>query len=246
MINKDLWRETKFIKSSKGYDLSMDPKQVIIGSRFIASIQVRVYQSLIEKYASGVLLDLGCGNVPLYHMYKDLTTDNVCVDWCDSLHKNIYLDHVANINDGIPLGDSLFDTVLMTDVLEHISNPNLVMGEISRVLKPKGKLILTVPFFYWLHEIPYDYFRYTEFSLKMFCEKNELNILQLDTYGGALEIILDIIAKQIAGSSALSSVHFKLSKALIRSKIGSRISDKTSKKFPLGYCLVAEKADSLA
>ncbi len=246
MINKELWRETKFIKSSAGYGLSMDPKQVAVGSRFIASIQVSVYQKLIEQYASGLLLDLGCGDVPLYEMYKDLTTDNICVDWSDSLHQNIYLDHTANINDGIPLNDALFDTVLMTDVLEHISNPKLVMSEIARVLKPKGKLILTVPFFYWLHETPYDFFRYTEFSLKMFCENNKLDIILLDTYGGALEVILDIIAKQIVGSPILSSLHFKLSKSLVRSQIGSKLSDKTSKKFPLGYCLVAEKADSIA
>jgi hypothetical protein len=77
----------------------------------------------------------------------------------------------------------------------------------------------------------------------MFCTKNRLNILLLETYGGALEIILDIIAKQITSSSILSSLHFKLSKIFVRSKIGLKLSGKTSKKFPLGYCLVAEKAD---
>ncbi|WP_233501761.1 methyltransferase domain-containing protein [Acaryochloris thomasi] len=224
----------------------MDPKQVAIGSRFIASIQVSVYQELIEKHASGVLLDLGCGDVPLYQMYKNLVTDNICIDWADSLHQKMYLDHAVNLNEGIPLSDSRFDTVLMTDVLEHISNPQLVMREIARVLKPKGKLILTVPFFYWLHETPYDYFRYTEFSLRMFCEENNLNILLLDAYGGALEVILDIMAKQLVGSSILSSLHFRLSKALIKSHMGRRRSDKTSHKFPLGYCLVAEKIASIA
>jgi SAM-dependent methyltransferase len=243
MINQELWAETKFVKAEDGYSISMDPEKVAVGSRFIASIQVKIYQNLIERYVSGLLLDLGCGNVPLYQMYKDHITDNICVDWCDSVHQNIYLDYTADINNRIPLGDETFDTVLMTDVLEHISNPEFVMSEISRVLKPKGKLILTVPFFYWLHESPHDYFRYTEFSLKMFCTKNRLNILLLETYGGALEIILDIIAKQITSSSILSSLHFRLSKIFVRSKIGLKLSGKTSKQFPLGYCLVAEKAD---
>lgn len=244
MINKELWSETKFVKCSEGYSLSMDPKQVAVGSRFIASIQVNIYHKLIAEYASGVLLDLGCGNVPLYQMYKNLVTDNICVDWSDSLHQKIYLDHAVNLNEGIPLSDSRFDTVLMTDVLEHIANPQLLMSEIARVLRPKGKLILTVPFFYWLHETPHDYFRYTEFSLRMFCEQNNLNVLLLEAYGGALEVILDIIAKQLVGSSFLSALHFRYSKALIQSRMGRRLSDKTSHKFPLGYCLVAEKVDS--
>lgn len=245
MINKELWTATKFVKTERGYNFSMDPKQVAIGSRLIASIQVALYQNLVEKHVSGLLLDLGCGNVPLYQMYKNHVSDNICVDWSSSLYNTPHLDHEVNINSGIPLADEMFDTVLMTDVLEHISNPELVMSEISRLLKPKGKLILTVPFFYRLHEKPYDYFRYTEFSLKMFCDKNKLNILSLEAYGGALEVILDIAAKQIARFSFLSSAHFLLSRVLIDSKFGMRISAKTSRNFPLGYCLVAQKLDSL-
>lgn len=242
-MNKEKWTETKFITTDQGYSLSKDPKQVLIGSRFVASIQLKAYQELIETHAGGLLLDLGCGNVPLYCMYKRLVSDNICVDWGGSLHSNPYLDHEININHGIPLADNTFDTVLMTDVLEHISNPELVMSEIARVLKLDGKLILTVPFFYWLHEKPYDYFRYTEFSLKMFCEKNDLKILSLRPYGGALEVILDITAKQVARFSFISTLHLGLSKFLIGSRLGKRLAEKTSKNFPMGYCLVAQKTN---
>ncbi len=241
MLNRELWTETKFIKTASGYSISKDPKQVLVGSRLIGTIQVKIYQELIEDYARGFLLDLGCGNVPLYEMYKKQITDNICVDWSSSLHTNPYLDYTTDINNGIPLDNEIFDTVLMTDVLEHIYNPKFVMSEVSRVLKPKGKLILTVPFFYWLHEVPNDYYRYTEFSLRMFCEQNNLEILKLDAYGGAFEVILDIIAKRITPSIFLSSIHLNISKALIKSGIGARIFSKTSKNFPLGYYLVAQK-----
>jgi len=243
MINKELWTATKFVKTKDGYSASMDPKEVLIGSRFIASIQVLLYQHLIEKFASGLLLDLGCGNVPLYQMYQDYVSDNICVDWGSSFHDNPYLDHEANINNGVPLADNIFDTILMTDVLEHISNPELVMGEVSRLLKPKGKLILTVPFLYKIHEKPYDYFRYTEFSLRMFCQKNNLDILYLEPYGGTFEVILDITAKQLARFPLLSSTHLFLSRLLIKSRFGQNVSAKTAKNFPLGYGLVAQKID---
>lgn len=249
MKNSNSWKETKFTSSSQGYSLVSDPsysvsvdcKNVAISSRFIAAIQLEVYRQAIEKHAHGILLDLGCGNVPLYGLYKNRVIDNICIDWDSSLHENPYLDIVADLNSGIPTESDYFDTILSTDVLEHIAQPDLMMREISRVLKPGGKLILTVPFFYWLHETPYDYFRYTEFSLRMFCEKNKMDILSLSPYGGALEVILDIIAKQIPRFRFLSLVHFRLSKILMQSSLGQKISSKTAKKFPLGYCLVAQK-----
>ncbi|WP_299410515.1 class I SAM-dependent methyltransferase [Acaryochloris sp. IP29b_bin.148] len=244
MLNKETWTATKFVKTKQGYSFSTDPTQVLIGSRLIASIQVSLYQDLIEKHASGLLLDLGCGNVPLYQMYKDYIIDNICVDWSSSFHENPYLDHEVNINDGIPLQGKIFDTILMTDVLEHISNPELVMSEVSRLLKPRGKLILTVPFLYKIHEKPYDYFRYTEFSLKMFCQKNKLDILHLEPYGGTFEIILDITAKQLARFSLISSAHLFLSRLVVNSRFGKKVSAKTSKNFPLGYGLVAQKQDN--
>jgi len=91
-------------------------------------------------------LDCGCGFVPYYRIYKDLVEDNVYIDWENTLHKNNFLDEVVNLNEGTPYPSNSFDTILLTDVLEHISEPRKLMGEISRVLKPEGKLILGVVF----------------------------------------------------------------------------------------------------
>lgn len=241
MKNKELWAATKFVKTKQGYIPSSDPKQLGIGSRFIASIQLRVYETIIKQHVSGLLLDLGCGNVPLYEVYKEHISDNICVDWENTLHKNPYLDYQIDLNDKLPLESKQFDTILATDLLEHIAKPELLISEITRLLKPGGKVILTVPFFYWLHEKPHDYFRYTEFALKIFCENNNLNILTLQAYGGAPEIILDIIAKKIANSPKKSKLHLWFSKKFINSGFGKKLSSQTSPDFPLGYCLVAQK-----
>jgi hypothetical protein len=111
----------------------------------------------------------------------------------------------------------------------------------SRILKPKGKIIVGVPFFYWIHEEPYDYYRYTEYKLREFCKNNNLTIISLDPYGGGPEIIFDIIAKQISFSKILSSMHLFLSNIFINSYFGKKISKKTYRHFPLGYCLIAQK-----
>lgn len=242
MQNKNLWTETKFINTPQGYKASKDPKNVSISSRIIANIQGRVYEKIIKKHASGLLLDLGCGNVPLYGMYKDQIIDNICIDWGNSLHKNVFLDLETDLNTKIPLDSEQFDTILITDVLEHIGKPELLMSEMTRLLKPNGKLILTVPFLYWLHEQPHDYFRYTEFALQMFCQENDLLIIELAPYGGALEVILDILAKQlIRVSDQVCIMYSILSLTLIESALGQKISLKMTKNFPIGYYLVAQK-----
>ncbi len=242
MQNKHLWTETKFIKTVQGYKASNEAKYVNTSSRFLVNILGKVYEQIIEEHASGLLLDLGCGNVPLYGIYKDKVVDNICIDWGNSLHKNPHLDYQQDLNTILPLDSEYFDTILVTDVLEHIAQPELLMSEITRLLKPDGKLILTVPFFYWLHEQPHDYFRYTEFALSMFCNKNDLTIISLEPYGGAAEIILDILAKQlIQFSPLLCKIHSTLGGIFIKSPIGRKIYHKTSKHFPLGYYLIAQK-----
>lgn len=241
MKNKEFWSETKFVKTKKGYMPSKDEKHLGIGSRFVATIQIKIYEKIIQQYANGYLLDLGCGNVPFYGLYKDKIFENVCVDWSNSFHKNPYLDFEVNLNEEIPLSSEQFDTILATDVLEHITKPDILMSEIARLLKPQGKVIITVPFFYWLHEKPHDYFRYTEFALKMFCEQNNLKILLLQAYGGVPEIILDIVAKKIERSRLVSKLHLISSNFFINSNLGKKVSFRTSNDFPLGYCLVAQK-----
>ncbi len=64
-------------------------------------------------------------------------------------------DHfcVADIMDGLPFEDNMFDVVFMLEVLEHVENPSFCLREIRRVLKPQGQLILSVPNPYCWEEI---------------------------------------------------------------------------------------------
>jgi len=244
MKDKHLWQPSKFIRTKRGYRASRNPKEVFIGSRFFGDVQARVYESVLRQHASGLLLDLGCGMVPLYDSYRDRVSDTICVDWPNSTHKSRHVDFEVDLNGEIPLASNQFDTILATDVLEHISNPDLLWREIARLLKPEGKVIIGVPFFYRIHEAPYDYYRYTEHMLRLFCERNALEVVSLNAYGGVPEIMADLIAKNIAFSKTLSSVHLLLSGALVECSPVRRMSLRTSKTFPLGYCLVARKGHS--
>jgi SAM-dependent methyltransferase len=224
---------------------SRDPKEVCVGSRLIADLIAERYVANLKLHAKGRLLDLGCGKVPLFDVYRHYVTDNICIDWENTAHKSDHLDFEADLTKELPCSDGEFDTVILSDVLEHIPEPERLCREMARVLSPKGKLLLNVPFYYWLHEQPHDYYRYTEFALRRLMDRSGMQVLQLQAIGGAPEIMVDILAKNVervpvAGIPVAMLSQWVVS-AFLHTSVGRRISEATAHNFPLGYFLVAMK-----
>lgn len=242
MKNSHQWIETKAVRKGRSFIPSSDTNVVGIDSRVAVSCQIPHYENAIREHARGRLLDLGCGHVPYYEMYHGLVTETVCLDWENTLHKNELLDAVVDLNGPLPMECDCFDTVLLMDVLEHIARPADLIREISRVLRPGGKLIGGVPFFYRLHEQPHDFYRYTEFALAGMCESNGLDVVSLVPYGGVPEILVDISGKCISATSKLlGQVYVAACKITLALPPIQSISRCTSKLFPFGYTLVAGK-----
>lgn len=242
MKNIATWNPTKYVPAKNGWTASRNISEVARSDRFIADIQCKAYERLIRKHARGRLLDLGCGKVPLYGIYRAHVTDCICVDWPDTPHPSPHIDIEADLNGPLPFEDGRFDTILITDVLEHIAKPDVLWSEMARILAPGGSIILTAPFLYGIHEAPHDYARYTEFALRRFCEENGLNVVELEAYGGSPEVLLDLTAKHLGSSSVLSALHLSIAKAITGLGPVKRISAKTAAAFPLGYGLAAAKS----
>lgn len=245
MQHKQLWQPTKFVLKKGILRASRNEQDVSIASRVMVDRIGEFYATALPKYANGILLDLGCGNVPLYEFYKPLITENTCVDWGNTLHKNSFLDVEADLNQLLPLTDNTYDTVILSDVLEHIRRPEQLIQEICRVMKPGGNLILNVPFYYSIHEAPFDYFRYTEYALKSMTEENGFEVASIQPLGGVPEILADVIAKYfvgfpVIGKSISKFVQWKVN-FLYKTNFGKRISEKTSKQFPFAYGMVVKK-----
>jgi SAM-dependent methyltransferase len=131
-----------------------------------------------------VLLDFGCGLVPLYDAYRGFVSSIVCLDWENSPHSNPYLDATQDLSGVINLESESFDTILVSDVFEHLPDPALTWTELNRLLRPGGKIILNVPFFYGLHESPHDYYRFTEYALRLLAERAGFAVVELESIGG--------------------------------------------------------------
>ena len=245
MRNSETWKPSKFTFKNSRLVASRDPKEVAVGSRLITEIVAGAYGESLRVHAAGRLLDLGCGKVPLYAAYKDFISENICVDWGNTLHNNPYIDVEADLNSGLPFGAGEFDTIILSDVLEHVLNPGHLWHEMARVLARDGKIIMNVPFFYWLHEQPHDYYRYTEYALRNFVQIAGFRLIELRRLGGLPEICADIFGKVasrggVIGRVLASSVQSAML-TLLRIKRVRDISKRSSRLFPIGYLLIASE-----
>lgn len=80
--------------------------------------------------------------------------------------------------DSIPFTDGYFDVVFCNAVLEHVRNPEKVMAEFSRVVKPGGHIYLAVPFMQPEHLDPTDFQRYTLDGLGELCERHGFTVVE--------------------------------------------------------------------
>jgi SAM-dependent methyltransferase len=242
MRNRQEWIPTKYDFGGTIPKASRDVRDVSRGSRLIGDILAVEYSKVIHQYAKGILLDLGCGNSPLYPVYKDRVSDILCVDWENTLHQRHHVDLEHDLNRPLPIQSASFDTILLTDVLEHIEQPDAILHEISRLLRPQGIAIIGVPFMYWVHEQPYDYGRYTEFRLANMAKSAGMNVITLYPYGGAFDVIFDILGKLVASRPLLSYLLNGVYSTVSLLDIGKRMRQGSSRQFPLGYILVAQRA----
>lgn len=84
--------------------------------------------------------------------------------------------HILAPLDAIPVEDGSFDVVICNAVLEHVLDPEAVVAELSRVLRPGGTLYLCVPFMQPEHLDPTDSQRYAAPGLRALCERHGLDV----------------------------------------------------------------------
>ena len=125
---------------------------------------VGALNGVLPKF-KGTLLDVGCGHMP----YKELLLSAPsCVQnyiGLDLISRNYNKPDLVWDGKTIPMGNRSVECALATELFEHCAEPQAVMSEIHRILKPGGLLFFTVPFLWPLHDTPCDEYRYTPFAL---------------------------------------------------------------------------------
>jgi len=146
----------------------------------------KIGDKFLNKYSPlmrGKLFDLGCGEGAYKSFFLEHAKEYVGVDWAGTVHK-AQLDIAADLNKALPIENGAADCVVALSVLEHLYEPQVMLNEAYRILKPGGAMIIQVPWQWWIHEQPHDYFRFTPFGLKYMLEKAGFTSIEIEPQTG--------------------------------------------------------------
>lgn len=157
--------------------------------RLFSPAMLGLYSTLaprIERHASGKLLDAGCGTMP----FRPLAMRTVAsYQALDAERRTEGVDLIGDVQAMVSVPDATFDTVLCSEVLEHVPRPSAAIREFARVLLPGGTLLLTVPYLSRLHEEPHDYFRFTSYGLRVLLDDAGFDAMEIATTGSVLSFL---------------------------------------------------------
>jgi SAM-dependent methyltransferase len=115
------------------------------------------------------MLDAGAGDSPYRPFFAHCKYE--AADVCKRDDKAYaHVGYVCDLT-AVPVEAARYDFVLCTQVLEHVPQPFEVLQEFFRVLKPGGRVWLSAPLAFEEHEVPYDFFRYTQFGMRSLFER---------------------------------------------------------------------------
>lgn len=133
-------------------------------------------------------MDIGCGGQPYRKMLEQIGYSYCGVD----ARTNDCPDVVCAIDEPLPaalLERGPFDFVLCTEVLEHVADWGAAFANLERLLGPGGRLLITAPYFYQLHEEPYDFWRPTPYAIDYHARRAGLERLYSNNAGDGWDVL---------------------------------------------------------
>ncbi len=148
----------------------------------------------VAPLAHGRLLDVGCGDKPYLEIFSPHVTEYLGVEHEAAFRQTASSTRTRGPDvfyDGkrLPFADGEFDTVLSVQTLEHTPKPQALVREMARVLHPDGRLLLSAPFSFRLHEQPHDYFRYSPHGLRALCTEAGLVVERCEAMGNLWSLL---------------------------------------------------------
>lgn len=197
----------------------------------------------IEKHAYGKLLDVGCGEMPYM---KSILPKVEAYDTLDIEKRHPGVKYLGDVQNMAAIQSCSYDTATCFAVLEHVPDPLVSFKELARIIKPGGKLIITVPHLSRLHEEPHDYFRFTKYGIRSALEAERLEILELKPVGGIFCFLGHQVSIALLGLlwhiPVIKSIALWINKLVIVEPaiFLDRVVDK-NKLFAMDYLCVAQK-----
>lgn len=162
------------------------PKVYLTHLNYLNWRALKKSMEISAPYLRGKCLDIGSGNSPYKSSILKYVDTYICVDH-EETHKHMFQtskEQFINADiKALPFEDNSIDSIILTQVLEHIDAPFEALDEVKRVLANRGTLILSVPFIYQAHATPYDYFRFSEYALRHIAKQYNFEIKEFHYQG---------------------------------------------------------------
>lgn len=176
-----------------------DTQNLELLHRFFNDIGYSVRRYFVDDFFSrrvlgfppkGRILDMG-GKKKNKRGLFDIEKYDFKVEYAN-LDKNTEPDYLCDISN-IPVSDNYFDGVIISEVLEHVFEPKVVLKEAYRVLKSGGKVFICVPFMYHIHADPYDFGRYTDYYFKTVLEEIGFKDVVIEKQGLFFSVLANML-----------------------------------------------------
>ena len=166
---------------------------------FVVPLLKTEIERMLLLYAAGRspgrALDVGCGRHPFRGAVEGLGYSYTGMDVQQNAEGTVDLVHAidAPLPEAI-VGGPGFDLVLCLEVLEHVEEWEQTFSNLHSLMAQGGRLLVTCPHIYQLHEEPYDFWRPTLHALRRFGETAGLTVLEERRVGGPWDVLGTVLA----------------------------------------------------
>lgn len=176
-----------------------------------------ILKEVLPKYCRGKVVDVGAGRGKYKKLILEYADNYTAIDnesSYDQFGEKKFINKLDYARDALntPFENESFDTVICTEVLEHIENPFILMKEMSRILKKEGCLILSSGWIALYHPEPKDYFRFSKDGYLHLCEINNLEIKEVIKKGGYFTMLFGLLTRYV-------DLHGKITRKIYRRTI---------------------------
>ncbi|WP_190400756.1 class I SAM-dependent methyltransferase [Pseudanabaena sp. FACHB-1998] len=176
------------------YEASGDPE------KFIVPLLRNQVEEVVARYSKPKstnphVLDVGCGRQPFREKLEEIGYIYKSLDVKQNLEKSV--DIIWQIDKLLPenlIPFASFEFIFCTEVLEHVADWDIAFNNFSKLLEVGGRLFITCPHLYMLHEEPYDFWRPTPYALKYFADRYGFKVLYEVKAGNGWDVIGTVLA----------------------------------------------------
>ena len=201
-------------------------------------LRILQFQALSKTNLFGEVIEFGANDI------IDKNFVNLKKDKCNITYSNIKTKNKDFIKIDLQKKFKLkkkYDFVVIFNVLEHLSDPELAFKNIHHILKDGGCIIGSTPFLFRVHGAPKDFLRFTQDYLRSIIKKNKFKKIKIKELGtGPFLASVSMLRSYLKYLPILFQIYILIS--LILDKfLNIVIKTNPSKIYPIGYYFEAVK-----